>query len=145
MQDLNQEETEKKEKWIKNMRAAVDWIEANPITAPITSNLSIYSYNTKDEAREIARLATPIEKRYDSNFARLIKRFSNGTDHIGTIEIDFTFYRDAICRKVETTVEVPETIVPAKNEEVIPAHTKTEVTWICDEPLLSTEEAPSEY
>ena len=60
------------------------------------------------------------------------------------VRLDININREQLCERVATTIEVPEQVIPALKEIVIPAHTEEKVEWKCPEDfsvLAAKEEA----
>jgi hypothetical protein len=111
-----------------SLRQIADWYESHAeIPLPHDANeFGLFTIHTLDGMETLARAFGACEKDYTEGFFKLKKGFG---------EIVFTAYasRDQICkRKVVGTREVPETIIPARTEEI--------VEWECfDTPLLKSE------
>jgi hypothetical protein len=80
--------------------------------------------DTKEDAIKLVKALGSCKKNYRDDFFTISKEF-------GVIQLDFLFYRHAVCtRKVIGTEKVPEEITPAYQKEI--------VEWECH-PVLSAE------
>ncbi len=115
------------------LRAIADWYEKNPhIPIPRHPSINNYSVNTKGEAAAILRALGQCEKEYDENMFTLSHKF-------GPIVARFVFYRESVCvKKVVGTREIAETVLPAREETIIPAHKEEIFEWECL-PILASE------
>lgn len=107
-----------------NLRELADFIEAHPdIPMPVGEiNIHVYVF-TAEHLAEIARALGRAEKDHSGDYLHLVKPF-------GPIRLRYFTDRAKVCRRVVTGVRhVAETLLPARNEEI--------VEWVCDEPLLA--------
>src|SRR6267142_3161814 len=83
------------------------------------------------QLESLAKSFGECKKVVDDNYFILRKQF-------GTVEVDLFTYREQICERVKVgEKEVPEQIVPAREEEIVPAHTEPIYEWKCPDSLLS--------
>jgi hypothetical protein len=85
-----------------------------------------------------------------AEFVASIKAFGNGKKADGGDSLDFTpdfplkinihGFKSAICEARVTKIEVPEQIIPATEQQVIPAHTEERVEYSCHESFLDGSE-----
>lgn len=129
-------EQEQRQRSISDVRDFLAWLESHPeIPLPYEfgagGRIGIYAWNTKDEARIMARAMGTFEKKADENFLELKKKF-------GSLIVAAVFSRNQVCKRVVVgTKEIPEEVVP---EKVTPAHTVEIVEWQCPSLLDSVEE-----
>lgn len=121
-------EQEKRRLKIQGVREMLNFLEANEnIELPFTDNLSVYSYNTKEEAKMLVKALGECEKKYLDEVFWLCKQF-------GAVTLSFMFTRGSVCNRIVVgTEEIPETIIP---ETIRPAYTKEIVKYEC-EPILA--------
>ena len=120
--------------YARGLRLLADWIEANPNMTLPPEQLNIYSLNSKEDATKCILAMKPCKEDYDGSLFRICRDF-------GPISLRYIFARSAVCtRKVIGTKVVPEKIKAAMEEEIIPEHEEDIYEWVCDEPLLKSEE-----
>jgi hypothetical protein len=129
-------ELTERQRTLTDAQAMLDWLKAHP-EIPLPSELrkhnglSIYAWNSKEEARIMARAMGTFEKNGDETLFRLIKRF-------GSVNLHAVFSRNAVCERVVLrTEEVPEKVIPERTE---PSYTKEIVEYRCPS-LLEDESA----
>jgi hypothetical protein len=119
-----------------SLRLIADWVEVHPeIPVPSNEAIKIFAAGDKDRLKLCARALGDSEKIHslEFNLFTLRKRF-------GCLYVDVIISRSAVCKRiVKGTKPVPEVTIPAKPEQVIPAHEEEIVEWDCSEPLLDTE------
>jgi hypothetical protein len=139
---------------IVNLRECADWLESNPraIELPamrFESQERIYEYAknadgttdwetvnefaVRSKMRQIAKALRNATKDYSGHVFRLTKTFGDSRWSKGSVTLDFTSDRNAICRKV-----VKETKLIPERTEVYPARTEEVVEWVCDDALLAS-------
>lgn len=126
--------TERKD-FTDGLRAIADWYDAHPeIAIPGLPEITNASVDTKDEAAAVIRALGSCEKEYGQTLFTITKVF-------GSVKAKFYFYREAVCvKKVIGKKEIPEQILPAREETVIPAHTEEITEWECLPILAPTSE-----
>lgn len=128
--------TERKE-FCDGLRAVADWLEAHPDLALPQSDVSCYALDTKEEAAHTLKNLAPCEKIYTEGLFYISRRF-------GPVILRYAFNRDSVCTlKVVGKREVPETVIEARPEQIIPAHTVDITEWECA-PILHTADAETE-
>lgn len=129
------------------LRALADFLDSCTGPAAVLNrnqvNLNFFDlggFNT-EEARVLASVAKQMrtfDKSYSDSLMTLKKDFGLVSAHVVAM-------REAVCKRVVVgTEEVPEQIIPAKEAQVIPAHTIEKVEWDCTPSLLSPEFASLE-
>ena len=90
----------------------------------------------KEELPKYAKAFGSLEKRYSDSAFELKKDFGGGI-------VTGTYHsRDAICERVEVGEEVvPEHVIPAREETVVPEHKIKKYEWKCPDSLLKPSEA----
>lgn len=117
--------------YAQSLRRVADFFETHPDIPAPHDNLSIYVLG-KDLPR-IARQLGTCEKIANGTFFNLRKDF-------GPIIVEFFSYRDQVCERVSKGKKlVPETVIPAKPEEIIAAHEVEEFEWKCPDSFLSAQ------
>jgi hypothetical protein len=128
-------EAQQREQTLVDVQNIIRWLAAHPeIPLPIefTRGLNIYAWDSREEARIMARAMGTFEKNGNEQFLKLIKNF-------GSTSVVAVFSRSQVCERVVVgTVDVPETVIP---ERIEPAHTKEIVEYRCPS-LLDNEEQP---
>lgn len=82
-----------------------------------------------------ARSIGTCEKVHEDRYYNLRKSF-------GKVTVDFFAMREEVCKRVKVGEKVvPEHIIPARPEEVVPETKEDVYEWQCSESLLATEEA----
>lgn len=115
--------SEYREDKIRDMRLALDYLEAVPeIPLPYFGTLSSYCDETHDIG-DMARLMKPFEKVNSTYYYALQRTF-------GSIKLEVNFAHEQVCEKViVSTEEIPARLVEAYTKEVI--------EWKCPESLLN--------
>ncbi len=137
MQDTNKPTREVR---IRDMRAILDFYEAHPeLKLPYELGSSdytrVYCLDDKEQFNAHARALGSFEKQQDDdgNDFLLVKYFGNRRLEV---QVD----RVAVCERIVVgTEEVPETVIPAQEEKVIPAHTRERYEWKCPSVLADLE------
>jgi hypothetical protein len=113
--------------YINSLRQIADFLEAHPdLPTPHSEKLTISTGDLPGVAHQIGSC----QKVVDETFYNLQKKF-------GVITLEFYDFRQSVCKKVSKgTRLIPETIVPAKPEQVIAAHEIEEFDWVCPDSLL---------
>lgn len=136
---MNKIELNTRKETIDSYRLILDWLEANPqIALPMEvatyrDGWTIYGMNKAN----IINLVTAFkrcDKKYEDNSLTVSRTF-------GTKTLSGYANRESVCRKIEKLVNVPESIIPAQEEKIVPAHTEIKVEWEC-EPILAIDESP---
>lgn len=125
--------SEARTKTLDDVRELLNWLEAHP-EVPIPDELgseslglSIYQWDSKEQAQTMARAMGTFEKQFDGDYLRLIKKFGSG------VKVRAIFSRSQVCERVVTgTREIPEQVIPARTEEIS--------EWKCSS-ILSAQEA----
>lgn len=123
---------------IKGLREYADWLEANPDLPEIyVGNAGVFRRDfTGDQIRNmvaVARAMGHAEKMYTDTSLHLNKVFS------GDVRVSFVADRAEVCERVQVGVKViPEVVLEAREQTVIPAHEEPVYEWRC-EPLLAKE------
>lgn len=116
------------EQQVADLRAVADFLEAHPTVGPVYTGCFV-SCVSGEKLKSIARELGSFEKRYGDDF-RAVKKF-------GDIEVLWIVSRDEICQRVVVgTKEVEARVIPASQEQVIPAHTEEIVQWVCSDAVL---------
>ena len=89
--------------------------------------LWLYAYSPKQAAAGILALG-----KVDKGFSETQATFMHRLSPTG-VSLNIMVDREYVCRKVTTTVCVPEKHEPALSERVIPAHEVQKITWECDD------------
>lgn len=120
---------------VQSLRALANFYEAHPdLILPHEPQLSICPEGRSGMAAT-AKIFGSCEKNVDEAFYRLIKKF-------GVIELRAIEYRSAVCERIVIGVkEIPETILPAREETIVPAHVEEIYEWHCPESLLASDSA----
>lgn len=95
-------------------------------------SMSYYGEDAREKIAQFARILAPCTKEFGSSWASLDK-------HIGPVHLYAMTSRETVCKRIEVDEEVPEQIIPAREETVIPAHTQKVVKWDCGEGILAGE------
>jgi len=116
--------------FINALRELADFYEARPdMELPISLEISLYPSGKQGMAK-VARQMGKCEKVADGMFFR-VKRF------FGPIQLVAIEYRSMVCEKVTVGKKiVPETVIPAREAQVIPEHEEEVVEWRCPELLV---------
>jgi hypothetical protein len=126
-----------REAFIAGLREVADFYEERPgLKFPTWAGFFVNAY-TKTEMQKIARQIGSAKKSVETpcDSFRLSKTFASG------IELIFDTSRSLVCRRlVVGTKDVPEMPVPAREQQVIPAHAEEIIEWQCDESLLAAVE-----
>ena len=106
------------------LRALADWFDANPdvVDNPeVTINHPCFTREKFVEASKA--LGGRREKIVEGSYFTVRRTFGEG------VHVDVYVARERVCRKVVTGMrDVPETVIPARTEEV--------VEWVCEDSLL---------
>jgi hypothetical protein len=134
---MTNEEIQKRNQKIADVRKALDWLETTNLEAPFElTEFKFWGLNTKDEATEFIKAVGTCKKEWDDDSLYV-------TGEIGSVKLKAIFFKRNICERVVVgTEELPETVIP---ERVIPASTKEIVEYRCHSSLLASEreEAPA--
>lgn len=120
----------KQQAFADTCRKLADFYEAHPdIPSPTHDNFNVYV--EKDELPRIAKEIGSCKKNVDDTYFELVKDF-------GTMTISFFVYRNQVCEKVVVGKKIiPEYVIPASEERVIPEHEEDVVEWRCPDSLLT--------
>jgi len=107
---------------IDSMRALLDFLEATPeIPMPYMGDVNVFPHD-EDTLGELARAMKPVKKERNDSYFMLAKDF-------GRVKLILNWARDSVCERVVTgTEEIPE--------QIIEAHTREIVEWICPETII---------
>lgn len=116
------------QQYVKALREIADFYEAHP-DVPFRAERIVIAVDAK-ELVVLPRYIGSCKKVVDNDFFNLRKDF-------GGLEIEFYSRRENVCERIVIGKKVvPETIIPARPEEVIPEHEEEEFEWRCPESLL---------
>ena len=125
----------KHSEYADGLRHLADWLEAHPEVDAPESEISCYGMNDREEAAAVLAACGTCEKKYTDGLFSILKKF-------GPVTLRYVFHRNAVCvKRVVGTKVVPASVVPAREEQVIPEHEEEIVEWDCAEPLLKAREA----
>ena len=119
-----------KREFIAGLRELADFLEAHPeLPQPVNGSFNVF---VRDKATfvQIARSLNYATKNGNGELFWLTKQFS------GEVSVDINVARELVCQRKVTPVNIPECVVKAQPECVVPAHTKEIVEWDCD-PILA--------
>lgn len=122
------------QEFANDLRALADWYEKHPdAPVPVFPVLNIFTDQDAVNAKAQFRALGGFEKRYLGEWFAASKTF-------GSIRLELNAKREQICRKVVVgTREIPEHVIPAQAETIIPAHVEEITEWQC-EPILTPED-----
>lgn len=121
-----------KTKAIEGLEAYLAFCKANP-EFPITERrMFVYACSREDFVR-YAKMLGKFEKNADNDYLSLSRYF-------GPIEVFLYTSHETCCEKIVTLEEVPEQVLPARPETIVPATVKEVVRWKCPESILALEE-----
>ncbi|HEX4501075.1 MAG TPA: hypothetical protein VH187_07940 [Scandinavium sp.] len=117
---------------VQKLRKLADWFEQHPgVPEPHLNRIDIFAFE-KEDFLSAAREMGPASKHSDEEWYNL----TTSAEHSG-IPVELTIRHRNMCERIETKVLVPEQIIPAKAEEIIPEHEEVRVEWKCPESILS--------
>lgn len=117
--------------YANSLRCLAAWYDAHPEMPEPTTNLAIYSLDTKEEAAMAARALGTFHKSFSEWNLTLNKEF-------GQITLAVVFSRAGVCtRKVVGVKTIPAEYVEA---HVNPARTEEIVEWECGSIMRSDHE-----
>jgi hypothetical protein len=119
---------------IDGLRAVAYFYESHPEVYDDGTRVSIGNYVFENEKQIFADTAKALgrcEKDYSSDYFKISKDFSE------RVSLYFIAARETVCERVvvETRV-VPEHVIPAQAEQIVPEKTEEVVEWRCA-PLLA--------
>ena len=124
------------------LRQLADFIAAHeeiPVPLPLVCHTFVHGPKAeqKDHAAQTVRALGKVTKDSFSDNLQLLHKFNE------SVTYEVWYDRDALCERVVVkTEEIPERVMPATQETVIPAHTAEIVEWRCH-PILEPEEPAS--
>lgn len=123
-----------------SLRQIADFFEQHTdISLPHNgAEFSYFTANSKKDAARLIRALGACKKEYDTAYEGSFVI----TKMFGDIQFMAVLNREAVCeRKQVGTRPVPETILPAREEQIIAAHEEPVYEWRCsDSAILDTEE-----
>lgn len=128
--------------YAESLRLIADFFEQHE-EIEIPHDAESFNYFQARSRSELGRLIRAFDgsctKHYDESFRGSFdvrKKF-------GSITFKAICYRDTVCERIEVGKRtIPELVVPARPEEVIPAHDEPVYEWSCNDASL-LEEATS--
>jgi hypothetical protein len=110
-----------------DLRDLADWVESHPeLQIPGLDRVDIFQ-----RLPLYAKAMGTVEKEADDSFFMLRKNF-------GSIQLEVNWWREQVCERVKVGEKViPEQILPAKSEEIIPEHVENVYEWKCPESILT--------
>ena len=115
------------QEYAASLRLMADFFESHPEVETPSGEFSVYSRDLKRTAASIGSF----DKVINGTWFELKKTF-------GPITVSWFNTRSNVCERVSKgTKIVPETIIPARPEQIIPAHEVEEFEWKCPESLLA--------
>lgn len=116
--------------FVSSLRELADYYESNPGTPlPPYPVLNIFASRDPAIAKCQFRQFGNFDKEYMDTWFAASKKF-------GVIRLDLCAPRDQVCQKVVTgTRTIPERIIPASPETLVPEHVEEIYEWQCD-PVL---------
>jgi hypothetical protein len=115
-----------------SLRKVADFYEANPDFPQFLDEINVFERGGREALARQARCFGHCEKDVDDVWFMVKRDF-------GQIRLVLNAYRDKVCERVLVrTEEVPEHIIPAIAEEIVPAHKKEIYEWKCPDSLLNT-------
>lgn len=125
----------KRQEFIDGLRAVADFYENHPEAHydEMGLNISMYAFTDDPKAAVVttAKAMGKCEKEYCEEYFTIRKEFS------GAVSLSVFAKRSKVCQAVKVGERViPEHIVPATTEIVIPERTEDIIKWQC-EPLLA--------
>jgi hypothetical protein len=123
-------------KYVSGLRAVADFLEAHPeLGTPLEVSFSIFFHGEDAEAKAHAAMASHAFGRVDKSdfeeYLQLIARVSG-------FKFEMWYPRKALCRQVLVrTNSIPEQVIPALPERLIPAQEIPVYEWRCD-PILAS-------
>ena len=121
----------------RDLRAIADFIEAHPeLKLPSLSRLDIFESDAKSLPKYAAAFGNAAKDVLGDNLFILRRTF-------GTLKLEANWQRDLVCeRRIVGQREIPDQIVPAKDEEFIPAHKEDVYEWRCPDSILGRKQVP---
>lgn len=118
--------------FIEKLRKLADWLEAHPgLPEPTLARVDLWAWNKKDFTTYARLMGSATKQITDYHFMLKTSAEESG------IPVELTIRREEICERVPVEVEVPEQIIHARAEEIIPAHVETKYEWRCPESILA--------
>jgi hypothetical protein len=126
--------TDDMREFAKGLRGLADWCETDEAEQLEASSsnviVNLFAW-TKESFTEKAKIFGAAKKASDENYLMLQKRFSS------TVGVDLNGHHSEICERVQVGErEIPEVIVPAQNEQIIPARVEPIYEWKCPDSVL---------
>lgn len=116
------------------LRELADWLDAHPDIDHPTTEIDCYTLNEREDAARVIKALGACKKEYNETLLYIKGQF-------GPITLRFIFCRDSVCvRKVVGYKEIPEVVLAATPETVIPAKREEIVEWECM-PILAGDRA----
>lgn len=118
------------QEFISSLRELADYYESNPNTpVPTYPILNIFASNDPEIAKRQFRQFGAFDKEY-------LEAWFVARKKVGGITLDLCAPRDQVCQKVVTgTRTIPEHVVPASPEMLVPEKVEEIYEWQCD-PVL---------
>jgi hypothetical protein len=112
---------------VLGIRALADFFEAHPEQLPSGVTVNLYP-GTKEKFQSFLKAAGSVTKEYREAHDLMWARKDFG----GGVGIDCNIARSKVCERVlvETRI-IPEHVIPASAETVVPAHEEPVYEWRC--------------
>lgn len=124
-------DNEARAKYVAGLRKIADTIEANPELIVPYLGAGVVQCGTVEEIRAFVKaFGGKWAKRSDENDFEMVQELSYGLSLM-----IFASHENVCQRVVVGTKHIPEIVVPASEERVIPAHEIEQVKWVCPEVL----------
>ena len=131
---------------VSNLESLVEFIKANDDfdftrdSCPVEFNFRLwYLYNDenrKEVFADLARRMGTLKKAYGDNFMWLKRDFGK------YVRMTVSAERSTVCERIVAgTIDVPEHVLPAREEILVEAHTEDIVEWRCP-PILAPDTEP---
>lgn len=128
------------------LRDLADFLDSISGTIPTLNeegpDVTFFSFGFgREEATNLALIAKGL-RTFDKNYSDSLLTVSR---KFGPVNARFVASRSSVCKRVVVGIEeIPEQVIPAKEAQVIPAHTVEKVEWDCTPSLLAPEFASLE-
>lgn len=124
--------------YVESLRELADFYEQHAeLEIPYEAEqVTVFAWTIGEEKRQLAKFIRAFgscTKHYNKAFEgafQLEKKFSGITLRVLT-------ERDRVCERVVLgTRVVPEQVIPASEEKIIPEHTEDDIEWLCSESAI---------
>lgn len=124
--EITARKIEQRINFIDGLRAMADFLEQHPqVEVPYSVCGSVYAEDA-EQARAMTHLSGHWSKSYSDYNVSYTKRFTEGSQYIGSVRLEVLVQREQVCERVQVGTKHIEA-------QVIEAHDEPIYEWICSD------------